>query len=142
MQPFFLKTLKKNHNNSPLSHRTREMHLSRILLQMFGASFQLNVWSDKGDRFPHDGGPAWVLAEYLPSTVVHQLQGVEEPETEGRIIPFGEGLEPNQDIWKANVQVCHFEEEIETIAALHLFPNDQNVDVFLFNTDFIFQGSL
>lgn len=31
----------------------------------------------------------------------HQLQCVKAPETDGRMMPFGEGLDPNQDIWKA-----------------------------------------
>lgn len=40
----------------------------------------------------------------------HQLQGVKAPETDGRMIPFGEGLDPNQDIYKSaeEVQPCQF----------------------------------
>lgn len=33
----------------------------------------------------------------------NQLQCVEEPEIEGRMIPFGEGLDPNQDILYSRV---------------------------------------
>lgn len=32
-------------------------------------------------------------------SAAHQLQLVELPEIEGRMVPFGEGLDPNQDIW-------------------------------------------
>lgn len=52
------------------------------------------------ERLSPQGGPPWVslFPLSLARAAADQLQWVSEPETEGRIVPFGEGLDPNQDI--------------------------------------------
>ena len=57
-----------------------------------------NVEAKQERPFP----PGESLSSFISFTAAlsaaYQLQGVEAPEIEGRVMPLGEGLDPNQDI--------------------------------------------
>lgn len=76
--------------------------IQKDTLQAFAAPrapclpWRAEVWRVGGGWWRDPTSP-WLLFAVI-SPHADQLQWVKEPETEGRMMPFGDGFDPNQDI--------------------------------------------